>query len=95
MEKAKLFWYALNGYSFSFLILYMIKIFKAGVFKQYFWNFKKSFRSITPVLHHSITPIINNLLWTTDNPIDKEKQFKAVHNIWMGQVYRRTLQSLA
>jgi len=39
---------------------------------------KSPFRSITPVLQYSITPIINNVLWTTDGPIDKETQFKAV-----------------
>ena len=38
-------------------------------------------RPITPVLHHSITPIINNVIGTTDNPINKETQFKAVHSI--------------
>jgi hypothetical protein len=32
-------------------------------------------------LQYSITPIINNVLWTTDDPIDKETQFKAVHSI--------------
>jgi hypothetical protein len=37
--------------------------------------------SITPSLHHSITPIINNVIWTTDDPIDKETQFKAMHSI--------------
>ncbi len=34
-----------------------------------------------PSLQYSITPIINNMLWTTDDPIDKEMQFKAVHSI--------------
>jgi hypothetical protein len=34
-----------------------------------------------PSLHHFITPLINNVLWTTDDPIDKETQFKAVHSI--------------
>jgi hypothetical protein len=34
-----------------------------------------------PSLQYSITPIINNVLWTTDDPIDKEMQFKAVHSI--------------
>ncbi len=34
-----------------------------------------------PSLQYSITPIINNVLWTTDDPIDKETQFKAVHSI--------------
>ena len=28
-----------------------------------------------------ITPITNNVLWTTDDPIDKKTQFKAVHSI--------------
>jgi len=34
-----------------------------------------------PSLQYSITPIINNVLWTTDNPIDKETYFKAVYNV--------------
>jgi len=34
-----------------------------------------------PSLQYSITPIINNVLWTTDDPIDKETQLKAVHSI--------------
>ena len=34
-----------------------------------------------PSLQYSITPIITNVLWTTDDPIDKETQFKAVHSI--------------
>jgi len=33
-----------------------------------------------PSLQYSITPIINNALWTTDDPIDKETQLKAVHS---------------
>jgi len=34
-----------------------------------------------PSLQYSITPIINNVLWTTDNPIDKETYFKAVSSV--------------
>ena len=34
-----------------------------------------------PSLQYSITPKINNVLWTTDDPIDKETQFKTVHSI--------------
>ncbi len=33
-----------------------------------------------PSLQYSITPIINNALWTTDDPIDKETQFKVMHS---------------
>jgi len=34
-----------------------------------------------PSLQYSSTPIINNVLWTADNPIDKQTQFIAVHII--------------
>jgi len=73
----------------------MIKIFKAGVLEC--WSivedpgfFRGSIETIVlkfqkvllgPSLQYSITPIINNVLWTTDDPIDKETQFKAVHSI--------------
>jgi hypothetical protein len=58
-----------------------ILVFFGGVLKKYFQISKSPFRPIIPVLHHSITPIINNALWTTDDPIDKETQLKAVHSI--------------
>ncbi len=73
----------------------MIKIFKAGVLEC--WSivedpgfFRGSIETIVlkfqkvllgPSLQYSITPIINNVPWTSDNPIDKETQFKAVHSI--------------
>ena len=73
----------------------MIKIFKAGVLEC--WSivedpgfFRGSIETIVlkfqkvllgPSLQYSITPIINNALWTTDDPIDKETQFKTVHSI--------------
>jgi hypothetical protein len=62
----------------------MIKIFKTGVLEC--WSIKKivlKFQKVLlgPSLQYSITPIINNVLWTTDDPIDKETQFKAVHSI--------------
>ena len=34
-----------------------------------------------PSLQYSSTPIINNVPWTTDNPIDKQTQFIAAHSI--------------
>ncbi len=68
----------------------MIKIFKAGVLEC--WSivedpvfFRGNIETIVlkfqkvllgPSLQYSITPIINNVLWTTDDPIDKEMQFK-------------------
>jgi hypothetical protein len=62
----------------------MIKIVKAGELE--YWSiatialiFQKVL--LGPSLQYSITPIINNVLWTTDDPIDKETQFKAVHSI--------------
>ena len=62
----------------------MIKIIKAGVLEC--WGIetmvlKCKKNLLGPPLQYSITPIINNVLWTTDNPIDKETQFKAVHSI--------------
>ena len=73
----------------------MIKIFKAGVLEC--WRivedpgfFRGSIETIVlkfqkvllgPSLQYPITPIVNNVIWTTDNPIDKETQFKAVHSI--------------
>jgi len=62
----------------------MIKIFKAGVLECWsietiVLNFQKVLLGLS--LQYSITPIINNVLWTTDNPIDKETQFKAVYSI--------------
>jgi hypothetical protein len=42
-------------------------------------KFQKVF--LGPSLQYSITPTINNVLWTTNDPIDKETQFKAVHSI--------------
>jgi len=62
----------------------MIKIFKAGVLEC--WSIETivlKFQKVLlgPSLQYSITPIINNVLWTTDDPIDKETQFKAVHSI--------------
>jgi len=63
----------------------MIKILKAGVLEC--WRivedpgfFPGSIETIVlkfqkvplgPLLQYSITPIINNVLWTTDDPIDK------------------------
>jgi len=57
----------------------MIKIFKAGVLE--YWSIETivlSFQKVLlgPSLQYSITPIINNVLWTTDNPIDKETQLR-------------------
>ena len=51
-----------------------IKIFKAGVFE--YWSIETivlKFQKVLlgPSLQYSITPIINNVLWTTDDPIDK------------------------
>jgi len=42
-------------------------------------KFQKVF--LGPSLQYSIAPTINNVLWTTDDPIVKETQFKAVHSI--------------
>jgi len=63
----------------------MIKIFKAGVLEC--WSIETivlKFQKVLlgPSLQYSITPIINNVLWTTDDPIDKEMQFKAGHSIF-------------
>jgi len=76
----------------------MIKIFKAGVLEC--WRivedpgfFRGSIETIVlkfqkvllgPSLQYSITPIINNVIWATDDPMDKETQFKAVHTINLG-----------
>jgi hypothetical protein len=70
----------------------MIKIFKAGGLENCRRSrfFRGSIETIVlkfekvllgPSLQYSITPIINNVLWTTDNPIDKETQFKAMYSI--------------
>ena len=72
-----------------------VEIFKAGVLEC--WRivedpgfFRGSIETIVlkfqkvllgPSLQYSITPITNNVLWTTDDPIDKKTQFKAVHSI--------------
>ena len=62
----------------------MIELFKAGVLEC--WSietivlkFQKAL--LGPSLQYSITPIINNVIGTTDNPINKETQFKAVYSI--------------
>jgi len=63
----------------------MIKIFKAGVLEN--WSIETivlKFQKVLlgPSLQYSITPTINNVLWTTDNPIDRQTRFIAVHNIF-------------
>ncbi len=76
----------------------MIKIFKAGVLER--WSivenpgfFRGSIETMVlkfqkvllgPSLQYSITPIINNVIGATDDPIDKETQFKAMHTISLG-----------
>ena len=62
----------------------MIKIFKVGVLEC--WSIETivlKFQKVLlgPSLQYSITPIINNVLWATDDPIDRETQFKAVHSM--------------
>jgi len=62
----------------------MIKTLKAGVLEN--WSIETTVLKfqkvlIGPSLQYSITPIINNVIGTTDNPIDKETQFKTVHSI--------------
>jgi len=44
-------------------------------------SFEMSKSPLGPSLQYSSTPIINNVLLTTDNPIDKQTQFIAVHSI--------------
>ena len=76
----------------------MIKIIKAGVLER--WSIVETpgfsrgsietivlkFQKVLlgPLLQYSITPIINNVIWATDDPMDKETQFKAVHTINLG-----------
>ena len=74
----------------------MIKVFKAGILES--WRivedpgfFRGSIETIVlkfqkvllgPSLQYSITPIINNVLWTTDNPIYQQTRFIAVHSVF-------------
>ena len=44
-------------------------------------SFEISKSPLGPSLQYSSPPIINNVLWTNDNPIDKQTQFIAVHSI--------------